>query len=250
MRYRWLLALCFVFWPACDDSDQTCGNGTCEEGESNATCPGDCPTQSPVCGNGTCETTETPTSCPADCGSGSGGSAGSGGAASSALITEACDRQCGCIEDVKGSESFDRAACVASCAAALPQYAPSAACLTCLRDASCDENAHCTRPCPFSETFDYWILLPGISPCTANAAIHSGTTTTVYRCEDGEGWVPAIITFEAGGPSDIGCCPTAFPYCCSGPSPQGPGGGCCSDPVSAGESCGDIPGPCVLGTEE
>jgi V8-like Glu-specific endopeptidase len=43
-----------------------CGNGTCENGESEVSCPADC-TTGPVCGNGTCESGETSASCAADC---------------------------------------------------------------------------------------------------------------------------------------------------------------------------------------
>ncbi len=57
-------------------STPVCGNGTCETGETTASCPGDCKvitsggggtTVKPVCGNGTCETGETDLSCPGDC---------------------------------------------------------------------------------------------------------------------------------------------------------------------------------------
>jgi V8-like Glu-specific endopeptidase len=44
-----------------------CGNGTCEAGETTASCPADCPAPAAVCGNGTCEAGETTASCPADC---------------------------------------------------------------------------------------------------------------------------------------------------------------------------------------
>jgi hypothetical protein len=43
-----------------------CGNGSCENGESNANCPGDCPSQS-QCGNGTCDAGETTGNCAQDC---------------------------------------------------------------------------------------------------------------------------------------------------------------------------------------
>ncbi len=43
-----------------------CGDGVCEvsRGETNATCPGDCP---PTAGNGKCEPGENSTNCPGDC---------------------------------------------------------------------------------------------------------------------------------------------------------------------------------------
>ncbi len=47
-----------------------CGNGTCEAGETTASCAADCPAPPPavtVCGNGTCEAGETTTSCASDC---------------------------------------------------------------------------------------------------------------------------------------------------------------------------------------
>ena len=49
----------------------TCGDGNCEAGETEASCPADCKppdtTPAPVCGDGKCEAGETEVSCPADC---------------------------------------------------------------------------------------------------------------------------------------------------------------------------------------
>ena len=44
----------------------TCGNGKCDAGETNATCPADCPAAS-TCGNGKCDAGETNANCPKDC---------------------------------------------------------------------------------------------------------------------------------------------------------------------------------------
>ncbi len=44
----------------------TCGNGECELGEDEESCPEDC-TEQPVCGNDVCEPGEHEESCPADC---------------------------------------------------------------------------------------------------------------------------------------------------------------------------------------
>jgi len=43
----------------------TCGNGTCDVGETHTSCAADCPAV--TCGNGTCDTGETHATCPADC---------------------------------------------------------------------------------------------------------------------------------------------------------------------------------------
>lgn len=54
-----------------------CGNGSCESGESTASCPADCPKPAgssadvvatgAACGDGTCDSGESNASCPADC---------------------------------------------------------------------------------------------------------------------------------------------------------------------------------------
>jgi hypothetical protein len=46
----------------------TCGNGTCDGGETCTSCPLDCGF-CPRCGDGTCDPTESCSSCPQDCGS-------------------------------------------------------------------------------------------------------------------------------------------------------------------------------------
>ncbi len=51
----------------CKATGPKCGNGQCEEGESTATCPADCKATGPKCGNGQCEEGETSSTCPADC---------------------------------------------------------------------------------------------------------------------------------------------------------------------------------------
>ena len=45
----------------------SCGNGTCDLGETEANCPQDCNKSGAVCGNGFCEEGETASSCPQDC---------------------------------------------------------------------------------------------------------------------------------------------------------------------------------------
>lgn len=55
-----------------------CGNAACETGETNATCPQDCPPAGPVCGDTVCDMAggENSTNCPGDCTGGGGGGGG------------------------------------------------------------------------------------------------------------------------------------------------------------------------------
>lgn len=76
-RTQWVLTIWFPFksgdtgrpslWPHSPPLPAPyCGDGVCEvsRGESNATCPGDCP---PTAGNGICEPGENSINCPGDC---------------------------------------------------------------------------------------------------------------------------------------------------------------------------------------
>jgi hypothetical protein len=57
-----------VFMSDCGTGGEPiCGDGICQQGEDNFSCPGDCPAP-PVCGNGICELGEDAFSCPGDCG--------------------------------------------------------------------------------------------------------------------------------------------------------------------------------------
>ena len=88
----------------CPASGPVCGNGTCESGESTANCPGDCPASGPVCGNGTCETGETATGCPADCGIGI--PTCGDGKCNGSEACDTCPLDCGqCPNDVVGGDA-------------------------------------------------------------------------------------------------------------------------------------------------
>ncbi|HZM90634.1 MAG TPA: hypothetical protein VFF31_29205, partial [Blastocatellia bacterium] len=76
-RTQWVLTIWFPFvtgdngepslWPHSPPfPSPNCGDGVCEvsRGETNATCPGDCP---PTAGNGKCEPGENTMNCPGDC---------------------------------------------------------------------------------------------------------------------------------------------------------------------------------------
>ena len=45
---------------------EVCGDGTCDPGESSASCPADCDAPA-ACGDGVCQAGENPGSCPDDC---------------------------------------------------------------------------------------------------------------------------------------------------------------------------------------
>ncbi|MDP7040082.1 MAG: hypothetical protein QGI45_13055, partial [Myxococcota bacterium] len=59
----------FVCLSACGKADKaSCGNGTCESGETAESCAADCSEEpSESCGDGTCDADESFASCPADC---------------------------------------------------------------------------------------------------------------------------------------------------------------------------------------
>ncbi len=61
---------CNDYQALCTTSGAKCGDGTCDSGESMATCPADCTSTGPTCGDGTCDPAESPATCPADCKSG------------------------------------------------------------------------------------------------------------------------------------------------------------------------------------
>ncbi|MBI5884946.1 hypothetical protein HZB89_02500 [archaeon] len=69
----------------------TCGNAVCDGGETNQNCPVDCPLQQPVCGNGICEQGEDSISCLIDCPAPEGAPAGVTGFSVSDAKTTAND---------------------------------------------------------------------------------------------------------------------------------------------------------------
>jgi hypothetical protein len=59
----------FVLLSGCGKSDkESCGNGTCESGETATSCAADCSEEAgDVCGDGSCDDGESFAACPADC---------------------------------------------------------------------------------------------------------------------------------------------------------------------------------------
>jgi hypothetical protein len=64
-----------------------CGNGQCDPGENNETCPSDCPV---ACGNGQCDSDETSTNCPGDCPAGTCGD----GTCDAGESSTSCSKDC------------------------------------------------------------------------------------------------------------------------------------------------------------
>jgi Cellulase (glycosyl hydrolase family 5) len=106
-RWLWraaLLAALVLHGCECEPSP-VCGDGICEEGESDADCSADC-----GCGNGVCDEGETAADCPADCGCGDGVCDEGEGAVS-------CPADCYCGDGVvRDSEMCDGSDLGASCA--------------------------------------------------------------------------------------------------------------------------------------
>ncbi len=51
----------------CEPPGPVCGDGQCDDGEDNANCPDDCEPPGPVCGDGQCDDGEDNANCPDDC---------------------------------------------------------------------------------------------------------------------------------------------------------------------------------------
>jgi hypothetical protein len=58
---------CFIGPGSSPNDTPTCPNAVCETGESNRSCPQDCPLNQIECGDGICEGTESFDNCSADC---------------------------------------------------------------------------------------------------------------------------------------------------------------------------------------
>ncbi len=91
-----------------------CGNASCDCGETNATCPADCPA---VCGNGDCEPGENSSNCPDDCGGGGGGGGGlcGNGFCNSGENASNCPQDCS-VGSVCGNDVCEGDETVTSCA--------------------------------------------------------------------------------------------------------------------------------------
>jgi hypothetical protein len=108
-----------------------CGNGVCEDSESEASCPSDCAPPD-VCGNGVCEDSESEASCPSDC-------------APAVVCDEVCEADC--VSDGEACTDSCAGPCIQGCSDAFS--ACSAGCggfPSCLGDCSTANNA-CVDGC-------------------------------------------------------------------------------------------------------
>ncbi|MBI2082479.1 MAG: DUF4215 domain-containing protein [Deltaproteobacteria bacterium] len=110
-------------------------NGTCDAGETNATCPADCPL-SAVCPNGVCESGENNANCAADCPTSCGNGACDPGETNATCPAD-CPLLAVCPNGVCETGE-DSTSCVADC----PTSCGNGAC-----DNS-ETNATCARDCP------------------------------------------------------------------------------------------------------
>jgi hypothetical protein len=133
-----------------DISKPACGNGTCDPGESSATCAQDCP-GSVLCGDGVCSAGEScPTDCkanscgndlcepadgsqcPADCNDGGFSSCeyySCGATSNKCKANAGCQAIVNCIEDCGGSAKCLSPCMVGALPAALAVFAPHAQCM-------------------------------------------------------------------------------------------------------------------------
>ncbi len=227
----------------CGTCPPVCGNGTCEPGESCADCWQDCGLCPPSCGNGVCEPGETCATCPGDCGQCCGNGLCDHGE-SWATCPGDCPPACG-DGFCNGSESWG--ACPADCPPACGDTYCNGGetCATCPGDCGpccgnglCDHGeswATCPGDCPpacgdgFCNGSESWATCPADCPPTC------GDT----YCNGGESWAscpadcpPACGDGYCNGAENWGACPQDCPPAC--------GDGFCN----GGETWATCPGDC------
>ena len=111
-----------------------CGNGTCESGETNSTCPSDCQAAGAVCGNAKCEQGESTSTCPADC-KAAGPVCGNKTCESGESYGN-CPTDCPCTSDAQCGAGK-------SCVAGACQTQSTAVC----GDMTCASGENCTMDC-------------------------------------------------------------------------------------------------------
>ncbi len=130
----------------CKPTGPVCGNGMCETGETNANCPADCKPTGPVCGNGTCEAGETSASCAADCKTTGGSCVGKcGGQSNGCYCDDLCSNNNDCCADYqticKGSTCTPK--CVANAVCGAPDGCGGKCSGTCTAGLVCNASKVC-----------------------------------------------------------------------------------------------------------
>lgn len=192
----------------------TCGNGTCDANETNATCPSDCPAAAKVCGDLTCAAGETSAICPIDCPP----SGCTDGFCSSSETKTSCPQDCDpATQCMLNNCQSEWVACAGNSACV--------AVLTCMSKCTAG-NTTCTTACVNAASTATKNLLSTYNSCYTNA----GCATTA-TC--GDGTCDATET-NATCPSD--CPATTDPGCVTHTGAVGCLGCSCEATVCAQDS--------------
>ncbi len=204
-----------------------CGDGKCEAGESNATCPQDCK-QANLCGNGACDAGEQ-TSCPKDCPT---GPVCGNGTCESGESTNTCPQDCAPKDvcgDLKCSGAESSTSCGFDCSKVAAQLGGclgskcSAQLSACQKDTSCvtevGKSLNCAESCPQLDS-------ACLSQCSSNLSnLPAGFNLVV--CAGNQGCVPQ------------------GPVCGDGKCESGETASSCAKDCGGGGNCGD--GKCSKG---
>ncbi|MBI5607281.1 MAG: hypothetical protein HY902_00205 [Deltaproteobacteria bacterium] len=226
---------------AVQDVGPVCGDGTCEGGETQDSCPGDC-LPKPVCGNGKCEVGESPGSCASDCkaecvpacGSKKCGDNGCGGVCGTCDSASSCNASGQCLPKgpVCGNGSCEAGETYGNCPGDCP-------CVPQCGTKKCGDNG-CGGLCG---TCDSASTCNASGQCIATSKCGNGT------CDSGESNATCPADCPAGDPNScVGHCQGQAPGGCYCDTACTQSGDCCSDykavcggtctPNCTGKACG------------
>lgn len=124
----------------CVQLGSVCGNGKCEAGENDSSCPTDCPPVGPSCGNGKCEAGETTSSCASDCPPVCGN-----GKCEPGETTSSCAQDCPPAGPVCGNLKCEAGETTGTCPKDCPPVGPVCGNGTCEAGES---SSNCVKDCP------------------------------------------------------------------------------------------------------